>query len=277
MISLKLVHLRKGKNKMNNDKKDTAIRKRQLIAKANRTVFITVAIASAIVGIASVLGTFLVREMMFNAKVIGEQDKSIATLKSNITNVKDLESKMETLQTNSALLSSRASTEDNALRVILDALPASENTAALGASLSNKLLNVPGVEIDSISVNTASADSTTSADTTTDSATSSSSQSNTASPQPIEFSFSVTSSSPSNILTVIQNLEKSIRTVNIKTFRIEQNKENMTLTVTADAYYLTQADINLRTQTIKSTEGSTSSSTTSTTTDTSTTSTTEGQ
>ena len=51
----------------------------------------------------------------------------------------------------------------------------------------------------------------------------------------------------------------------------------MTLTVTADAYYLTQADINLRTQTIKSTEGSTSSSTTSTTTDTSTTSTTEGQ
>lgn len=277
MISLKLVHLRKGKNKMNNDKKDTAIRKRQLIAKANRTVFITVAIASAIVGIATVLGTFLVREMMFNAKVIGEQDKSIATLKSNITNVKDLESKMETLQTNSALLSSRASTEDNALRVILDALPASENTAALGASLSNKLLNVPGVEIDSISVNTASADSTTSADTTTDSATSSSSQSNTASPQPIEFSFSVTSSSPSNILTVIQNLEKSIRTVNIKTFRIEQNKENMTLTVTADAYYLTQADINLRTQTIKSTEGSTSSSTTSTTTDTSTTSTTEGQ
>lgn len=277
MISLKLVHLRKGKNKMNNDKKDTAIRKRQLIAKANRTVFITVAIASAIVGIATVLGTFLVREMMFNAKVIGEQDKSIATLKSNITNVKDLESKMETLQTNSALLSSRASTEDNALRVILDALPASENTAALGASLSNKLLNVPGVEIDSISVNTASADSTTSAGTTTDSATSSSSQSNTASPQPIEFSFSVTSSSPSNILTVIQNLEKSIRTVNIKTFRIEQNKENMTLTVTADAYYLTQADINLRTQTIKSTEGSTSSSTTSTTTDTSTTSTTEGQ
>lgn len=277
MISLKLVHLRKGKNKMNNDKKDTAIRKRQLIAKANRTVFITVAIASAIVGIATVLGTFLVREMMFNAKVIGEQDKSIATLKSNITNVKDLESKMETLQTNSALLSSRASTEDNALRVILDALPASENTAALGASLSNKLLNVPGVEIDSISVNTASADSTTSTDTTTDSATSSSSQSNTASPQPIEFSFSVTSSSPSNILTVIQNLEKSIRTVNIKTFRIEQNKENMTLTVTADAYYLTQADINLRTQTIKSTEGSTSSSTASTTTDTSTTSTTEGQ
>ena len=262
---------------MNNDKKDTAIRKRQLIAKANRTVFITVAIASAIVGIATVLGTFLVREMMFNAKVIGEQDKSIATLKSNITNVKDLESKMETLQTNSALLSSRASTEDNALRVILDALPASENTAALGASLSNKLLNVPGVEIDSISVNTASADSTTSAGTTTDSATSSSSQSNTASPQPIEFSFSVTSSSPSNMLTVIQNLEKSIRTVNIKTFRIEQNKENMTLTVTADAYYLTQADINLRTQTIKSTEGSTSSSTTSTTTDTSTTSTTEGQ
>lgn len=62
---------------MAKDKKDATIRKRQLIAKANRTMFVTVAVAAAIVGIASVLGTFLVREMLFNAKVIGADRKSV--------------------------------------------------------------------------------------------------------------------------------------------------------------------------------------------------------
>ena len=247
----------KQMNKMAKDKKDATIRKRQLIAKANRTMFVTVAVAAAIVGIASVLGTFLVREMLFNAKVIGAQDKSISNLKSSITNTQELETKLKSLQTNSSLLSSRANNEDNALRVILDALPASENTAALGASLSDRLLNVPGIEIDSITVNTAAASTNTGETTSSAVATETSPELTTdqatgATPQSIEFSFSVTSSSPNNILNVIQNMEKSIRTINIKTFRIEQNKDSMTLSVTAQAYYLSQANIELKTEAIKS-------------------------
>ena len=256
-IFSKLDLMMKEMNKMAKDKKDATIRKRQLIAKANRTMFVTVAVAAAIVGIASVLGTFLVREMLFNAKVIGAQDKSISNLKSSITNTQELETKLKSLQTNSSLLSSRANNEDNALRVILDALPASENTAALGASLSDRLLNVPGIEIDSITVNTAAASTNTGETTSSAVATETSPELTTdqatgATPQSIEFSFSVTSSSPNNILNVIQNMEKSIRTINIKTFRIEQNKDSMTLSVTAQAYYLSQANIELKTEAIKS-------------------------
>lgn len=241
------------------DNKDAAVRKRQQITKANKTMFIVVAIASAITGIAVVLIVFLIQEMSFNAKVIGVQDKSISILKSNITNVEELEDKMKNLQTNTELLSSRANSEDNALRVILDALPSSENTAALGSSISNKLLNVPGIKIETINMDSSDAVIDPSADPAAE--TSASGVGET--PTPIDFSFSVSSNDPNNILQVTRNLERSIRTIKVVSFKVEQSKDAITLTVQAQAFYLPQAKIELKDEVVKSKEtaGSTSSGT----------------
>ncbi len=236
---------------MAKDNKDTAIRKRQLIAKANQTMFIAVAIASVIIGLTSVLTTFLVREMMFNFKVLEAQNASIKTLENNLINVKDLESKMEELQTNSALLSSRAEVENNALRVVIDALPSFENSAALGASISDKLLNVPGIKIESITVDT-SASTAESSMAMEGSISEDGTELSGPRPQPIEFSFTVTSDSPENILNVIKNLERSIRTINITSFKLDQNTGNMSLAINAQAFYLAQAEVVLREKVIKS-------------------------
>lgn len=233
---------------MAKDEKDAAIRKRQQIAKTNRTMFISVAAAAALVGVAAVLLTFLIQEMMFNAKVIGVQDQSIKSLKTSITNSQELENRMKDLQTDENLLSARAKDEDNALRVVLDALPASDNnSAALGASLSDKLLNVPGVTIESINMEAVEgggvAEPTESSDETTG---------NT--PLPIDFSFTVSSTDPNNILTVVKNLERSIRTIKVVNFKVEQSQDLLTLTVSAQAFYLPEANITLRDKTVKSKE-----------------------
>ncbi len=241
---------------MPKDNKDAAIRKRQLIAKANQTMFISVAIASVVVGLTSVLATFLVREMMFNFKVLDAQNVSIKTLESNLENVKDLETKMEELQTNSALLSSRADVENNALRVVIDSLPSFENSAALGASVSNKLLNVPGIKIESINVDTSTSAENSSSGAVEGTEGADETEASIPKPQPIEFSFTVTSDSPENILNVIKNLEKSIRTINITSFRLEQNTDGMTLAVNAQAFYLPQAKVVLREKVIKSDDAS---------------------
>ncbi|MBS7346435.1 MAG: hypothetical protein KIG14_01855 [Candidatus Sacchiramonaceae bacterium] len=244
---------------MAKDNKDAAIRKRQLIARANQTMFIAVAIASVVIGLTSVLTTFLVREMMFNFKVLDAQNTSIKTLKTNLENVKDLETKMEELQTNSALLSSRADVENNALRVVIDALPSFENSAALGASVSDKLLSVPGIKIESITVDTSASSAESATGAAEGSLTEGDMEAGGPKPQPIEFSFTVTSDSPENILNVIKNLEKSIRTINITSFKLDQNTGHMSLAVNAQAFYLAQAKVVLREKVIKSDDTSNTS------------------
>ena len=64
------------------------------------------------------------------------------------------------------------------------------------------------------------------------------------------------------ILNVIKNLEKSIRTINITSFRLEQNTGDMSLTVNAQAFYLAQANVALREKVIKSDDTSKSDTST---------------
>ena len=54
-------------------KKDVAIRKRQQIAGANRTMFLWVAAISVVVGFCAVAALFLTQNMLFNEKVLSEK------------------------------------------------------------------------------------------------------------------------------------------------------------------------------------------------------------
>ncbi len=226
--------------------KDAALRKRTQIAKANRTMFIWVAVVSAIFGVALVVAIFLVQMLMFNERVLAEKNKTIATLKIDNENVSKLESQIRVLDTNQALINSKADSDDQAVQVILDALPSDANSLALGASLQKVLLaNISGLELNSLQVDPVVGVETTSDDAVVDST---SETSDIASP--ITFSFSVTGDETA-IKNVFTNLEKSIRTIDVISFKIEGQGSDCVLTVQARAFYEPARVVELKDKTVK--------------------------
>ena len=127
---------------------DTALRKRTQISKANRTMFIWIAASSALVGFAIVIAIFLGQKLVFNEKVLIENNKTISVLNADNKVVGDLKTQVQVLDTNTDLASVKASDSDQTIQVILDALPSDANSLALGASLQNKLLaGVAGLKL----------------------------------------------------------------------------------------------------------------------------------
>jgi len=205
-------------------KKDAAIRKRTQIAKANRTMFMWVAGISAIVGFALVGSIFLIQKITSNEEVLSEKSKTVIVLKANNANIPDLEAAIRVLDTNQALIDAKAKPADQAVQVILDALPSEANPLALGASLQNKLLaNVPGLTIESLQVDPVAIvdDPATAVDATQ---------------SEITFRFAV-SGSDQALKEVLTRLERSIRAIDITSLRIESQGSNRLLTIQARAFY----------------------------------------
>ncbi len=218
---------------------DVAIRKRNQIAKANRTMFIWIAIASALVGVAVVVGIFLAQQLFYNEKVLIKKQETIDILKQNNAVVEDLKSEIRILDTNSDLAAVKASPDDQALQVILDALPSDANSLALGASLQNKLLTgIPGLQpIQQLQVSAVSDGSDSS---------SSSSASSDAVPNSITFRFTVLGTQDA-LKQVLENLERSIRTIDVTAVRIEnQANGSLAMTVDARAFYEPAFDLRLK-------------------------------
>lgn len=212
--------------------KETAIRKRTQIAKANRTMFIWVAGVSVIVGVGLVISIFLLQKMIFNEKILAEKNKTIATLTKNNDNISELESQIRVLDSNAALISSKAKSDDQAIQVILDALPSDANSLALGASLQNELLaNISGLTIESLQVDPVIGVESLSPDTVVNASSSSGSEQ----PQ-ISFRFTVNGSEGA-LKEVLTRLERSIRAIDIISLRIESQGTSRLLSVRARAFY----------------------------------------
>lgn len=229
--------------------KDAAIRKRTQIVKANRTMFLWVAAVSALVGFALVCSIFLVQKIVFNEKVLAVKAKTVSTLSTDNANVADLEAQVRVLDTNQALIDSKANSNDQAIQVILDALPSDANSLALGASLQNNLLaNIPGLSIDSLQVDpVAGVESLSAIAATTQTvlAVAPSSQ-----PQ-ISFQFAVSGSADA-LKTALTHLEASIRTIDITSLKIESQGGNQVMTVQARAFYEPPRVVELKDVTVKS-------------------------
>ena len=256
------------------ENKEVAFLKRNEINKANQTMFLAVAGAALITG-ASVVGMiYLFRIFTFNAKVIGEQDKSIKTIEQNIKNIEDLKSKLSTLETDSHLNERqlKSNLEDGGLRVIADALPDRENAAALAASLEKKIFS-EGVTLDAFSIDSAdsaaaSNDNNSSSLTSSSNSTSTSTTSTqTSSPTGVEdrnkipndvkdIQFSATISAGfqteganassvsksqddalNNLIKTVRKMERSIRAINITSFKFERSTNKFSLNFSAKAYY----------------------------------------
>lgn len=227
--------------------KDAAIRKRTQISKANRTMFIWVAVISALVGFALVGSLFLIQKAFFNEKVLSEKDKTISVLKKNNANISELESQVRILDNNLALSDSKAKPDDRAIRVILDALPSEANSLALGASLQNILLaNIEGLSLDSLQVDTVAGVESLSSDQTTQDA----SPVSTSGQTEINFRFSV-SGSADMLKEVLTRLERSIRAIDIVSLRIENQGTKQVLSVQARAFYEPTRVVELKEKTVK--------------------------
>lgn len=213
--------------------KDPAIRKRTQINKASRTMFLWVAVVSVVFGIALVSSIFLIQKIVFNEKVLAEKNKTVSVLAKDNANITDLEGNVRALDTNQDLINAKVSSDDQAVQVILDALPSDANSLALGASLQNKLLaGIPGLTIVSLQVDPVAGVESLGSDTTTQASTV---PSPTGASQ-ITFRFSV-SGDETALKTALQNLERSIRTINISSLKIESQGTSRLMTVEASAYY----------------------------------------
>jgi len=227
-------------------KQDTvALRKRTQIAQASKTMFIWIAIASALVGTAVVVSIFLFQKLAYNEKVLSAKQETVSNLNHNLSVVDKLKTDVQALDANSALASVKANPTDQALQVVLDALPSDANSPALGASLQNRLLaNIEGnFSLESLQVTPVEGVEVLSAGTTLDA-----SEATVANNQ-ISFNFSVRGDQ-SALRQVLQNLERSIRTLVVTHVTIETQAESVTLTVEGHGFYQPAKSIELKEVTV---------------------------
>lgn len=228
---------------MQADKK-VALRKRTMIEKANRTMFVWVACASVIVGVSLVAIIFLVQMVMFNEKVLTEKNRTVATLKQNNKNIPDLEAAVRVLDTDQALIDSKANSDDQAIQVILDALPSDANSLAFGSSLQTKILNIPGLTIDKMQIDPVQGVELF------DVSSQSTSSSVAAGQGEITFRISVVGSE-AVLKQALLNIEKSIRTVDITKLKIESQSNSMVMTIEGRGYYEPARTVELKDKVIK--------------------------
>lgn len=218
------------------DKDVTALRKRAQIAKANRIMFIWVAAASVIVSASAVMVIVMAQKGAHNQKAITELNKTVKTLKDNNANTENLKNAIRALGSDQALLGLRVNESDNALQVILDALPADSNPSALGASMQTKLFP-PDLEIEGLDISAAAAEpgaETEQGDST----------------NKINFRFTVKGDAV-ELKDLFERLERSIRTIQILRVSIQSAGDQQTLSVEGEAYYEPAKILELRNVDIK--------------------------
>ena len=221
---------------------DAAIRKRSQISKANRTMFIWIALASAVVGSAGVVGYFLAQKLVYNEKVLSAKQQTLSTLESNNKAVEDLRQAVNVLDTNRALASVKANESDRTVQVVLDALPSEANSLAFGASLQNKLLDgIPGLTIDSMSVSPVAGIEVI--DSTVEGGGAVATDGTEATAIPFQF---VVKGDRDALKQVLSNLERSIRYIEVLTLNIDTQDGAQVMTVSARAFYEPKKVIELK-------------------------------
>lgn len=223
---------------------NAAIRKRTQIAQANRTMFLWIAIASALVGAALVVSIFLFQKLSYNEEVLGAKQETVTTLEHNLSVADELSLDVQALNANSALMSVKANPSDDALQVVLDALPSEANSLALGASLQNRLLaDIDGnFSLDSLQVTPVSGVESSLDSNTFDAAEESAGTE-------IQFSFAVTGDQDA-LKQVLDNLERSIRTIVVTRLAVETQADGLTMTVEGHAFYQPAVSIELTEETV---------------------------
>ncbi|MBQ6354806.1 hypothetical protein IJJ18_00020 [Candidatus Saccharibacteria bacterium] len=247
--------------------KGPAISKRIKISKAQQTILLIVLGAAVGVGICLSMSIHFVKYISFNGKVINAKNKAISNYETTLKNVETLKTNiLEDMANNPDLESvARQSQSDcrtssgkkidyrkkyeeeqdedkkayyldmvkmcSSLRVIPDALPAKQNVEALLASL-NQIFIESDWDPESLAPSENDEESLVEGVV------------------PIPVTLSVESDSKKT-LTVLNNIERSIRTFDITSATVEwSGKDKLSLQANAIAYYLEQTGIKETTETV---------------------------
>ena len=145
---------------------------------------------------------------------------------------------VNTLQTDKNLLALRASSDDTAFNVVLDALPTEDDATALGSSIQEKVLAGSGVYLQSFDYS--SSDSATSGHTPVG-----------ASPEAraITFRFKI-SGTYDSIKAALGNIEKTIRPIIVQSIEIDGTVSELSATITAMTYYVPKVHYGLGQETV---------------------------
>lgn len=222
---------------------EVALRKRQLIAKANRMMFVWVAGMSVVVGISLVASIFLTQKALFNEKVLAVKSSTASTLTKNNKAVDELKNQVRVLNTNEDLKNAMAPGETQPIQVVLDALPSDANSSAFGASLQKKFLNGDGLTLETLIVDPVdgveSSPSSGSSETKVD-----------ASQVAFRFTVSVAVGNADALKKLLQSIEHSIRPIDITSLNIEAQGTRLVLKVDGRTYYEPAQSTQLKTKTV---------------------------
>jgi len=241
--------------------RNVALVKRQQIEKAGRMMFAAVAGASVIVGVTIVGSIFMGRMLVFNSKIISAENKTVAVLKADNEVVPTLRDNVRKLNSDESLMNvpPRLKKDELPIRVILDALPDSENDVALGASLQDVLLPNDTSSIQNLNVGAPTNDDGSAV--ATDTSTTAAPATGDGSLQTIPFSVDITAHSPQEALNILTRLQHSIRAINITSLKLEMSstptninfsaKSSITMNISGVAYYQPAVTLDLQDTTVE--------------------------
>ncbi len=194
-----------------NQKKSKQLSKREQMTNAGSTVFIVIAVSAAIVMFSAMSMRFLWQQKNYNSRVIGAKTEARDQLFSNIENVDKLSQQFVELNTS----------ETTNAKTILHALPPRYDYAALASSI-DALASLSGVRSDT---NIGEDTSESAIDFAT-----------TSSPVEIPLSLDV-SGSYDAIRVYIENLEKSIRPIEVLSVTFSGTNGELKALIEARTYY----------------------------------------
>lgn len=227
----------------------TGLRKRQQISQANKTMFLWVAAVSVVLGFALVGSVFLVEKLLFNEKVLAEKSKTVSTLRQDNAAIADLKDNIRKLNSDQSLIDLKTSSEDKALQVVLDALPADANSPALGASIQKVLAaGIDGLSIESLTVTPVSGVES-STDPNVEDASLPADGTVTNSNQ-ISFMLSAKGNADA-LKQLLTNFERSIRTIDITALTLESQNGTLNLSLSGNAFYQPPRTLELKDKVIK--------------------------
>lgn len=214
----------------------TGVKKRQQIKEANKMTFVWIAIASVAVVMCLVVSQFLVRQLWFNQKVINERARTQSTLEQNLKNYEKLKDSVGKLSANEDLNRDqvKANPGDTAYKVVLDALPVTNDGTVLGSSLLQVILPKSGVSINDLKAGQDVIEGTTTEDTG----------------NALPFAFTI-SSNYSQSLAMLKDIERSIRPIKVTELILQGDDEKLNVEVKGQSYFASEKNVELKQKVVK--------------------------
>lgn len=208
--------------------------KHNLISSSNKTMFIALAIAGAVLSFSAVGSYSLIKRMNYQSKVIGERVKAERQLKENLENVDKLVASYRSFD---EAAESVIGTGDRNSKIVLDSLPSKYDFPALTTSLEKLLVGGGFTSIQITGIDDEAA-----------------AEQNSVNPQSVEIPFSISATGTYDSLqNLIVDLQRSIRPFKIQNFDIsvEGGQSNLTFTIAAVTYYQPEKNLEIEQKEIR--------------------------